>query len=163
MADQQENGQHGDAAFARGESGERDFHFVRMEGGRFFQEQWIRLVKEHSPDNEPFEKLFSWEDLEAWEQENAVKIYELVQHLAWTVGWPIDGLDREQKGRFIHTCLIAQVWKRAPQREGIAHRKWEQLPVWLQQVYADLFEMIEWYQEVADVPDYVSFFKEVSL
>ncbi len=136
--------------------------FVRMEGGRFFQDQWIRIVIERCPDNSPFEKLLPWEDLEPWEQENVVKAYELVQHLAWTVGWPIDGLSREQKGRFVHTCLIAQVWKRAPQHDEIALGDWNQLPTWQQQAYADLFEMIEWYQEVANVPEYVSFFKEVS-
>ncbi|HXR65409.1 MAG TPA: hypothetical protein VN729_05785 [Ktedonobacteraceae bacterium] len=103
---------------------------MRMEGGRFFQDQWIYLVIKYCPNNPPSEKLLQWEDLEPWEQENALKVYELVQHLAWTVGWPIDGLSREQKGRFVHTCQIAQVWKCAPPREEIALNDWNQLPVW---------------------------------
>ena len=163
MASQRENEQHMlDTSSVPNEPTETDLSQVRREGGRFFQDQWIRLVKEHCPDHLRAEKLLPWEDLELWEQENAVKAYELVQHLAWTVGWPIDGLNREQKGRFVHTCLMAQVWKRAPQRKSIALSDWNQLPTWQQQVYADLFEMIEWYQEVANVPDYVSFFKDLS-
>jgi hypothetical protein len=107
------------------------------------------------------EMFLLWEEIEPWEQENAVKVYELVQHLAWTVGWPIDGLSREQKGRFVHTCLVAQIWKRAPQGEGMALNDWNHLPGWQQVVYADLFETIEWYQEIADVPQFVSFFKKL--
>src|SRR5579872_5783953 len=139
---------------------EEDRYSSRIGGGRFFRDRWIDLVKRHYPGTPPSKELRPWEDLEPWEQENAIKVYGLVQHLAWTVGWPIDGLSREQKGRFVYRCMIAQVWKRTPQYEEAHPVDWNELPTWQQESYADIFGNIEWYQEVGDVPDYVHFLKE---
>lgn len=160
MASQNEDEQYLQNALTFSGWSEKRHYFLRIDGGRFFRDRWIDLVKRHYPGTPPAKELRSWEDLEPWEQENAIKVYELVQHLAWTVGWPIDGLSREQKGRFVYTCMIAQVWKRIPQGEEAHLVDWDQLPAWQQESYADIFENIEWYQEVGDVPDYVHFLKE---
>ena len=139
---------------------EEDRYSSRIGGGRFFRDRWVDLITRHYSGTPPAKELRPWEDLESWEQENAIKVYELVQHLAWTVGWPIDGLSREQKGRFVYICMVAQMWKRSPQGEKAYLVDWDQLPAWQQESYADIFENIEWYQEVGDVPDYVFFLKE---
>jgi hypothetical protein len=63
MASQQENEQQMlYTSSVPNEPTETEISQVRREGGRLFQDQWIRLVREHCPDNPRTEKLLPWED-----------------------------------------------------------------------------------------------------
>ncbi|MFD5466394.1 hypothetical protein ACFWIQ_26710 [Kitasatospora sp. NPDC127059] len=52
-------------------------------------------------------------------------------------------LSREQKGRFVALCWIAQIHKHIPDPKPAYTADWDDLPKWQQETDADIFEAVE--------------------
>ncbi|GAB3983828.1 hypothetical protein GCM10029978_091680 [Actinoallomurus acanthiterrae] len=54
-----------------------------------------------------------------------------------------DTSSREQKGRFVALCWIAQIYKHIPEPKSSYVADWDALPEWQQKTDIDIFEEIE--------------------
>ena len=52
-------------------------------------------------------------------------------------------LSREQKGRFVALCWIAQIYRHFPDPKPSYVADWDDLPGWQRETDADIFERIE--------------------
>jgi hypothetical protein len=52
-------------------------------------------------------------------------------------------LSREQKGRFVALCWIAQIHRHIPDPKPSYVADWDNLPAWQRETDADIFERIE--------------------
>lgn len=52
-------------------------------------------------------------------------------------------LSREQKGRFLAVCWIAQIYKHIPDPKPGYVADWDDLPKWQRETDADIFERVE--------------------
>jgi hypothetical protein len=75
-----------------------------------------------------------------WERASASAVYEQVALLVRQGG--TEKLTREQKGRFVALCWIAQIHRHIPDPKPAYVADWERLPGWQQETDADIFERI---------------------
>jgi hypothetical protein len=111
--------------------------------GRLFREAWIEGVRRHHPGPLKPGYVASWEDTPEWERASATAVCEQIwQFVLFSDGKTLR-LTREQKGRFVATCWIAQVFKHfdAPKDSYVAD--WDHLPSWQRETDADVFESVE--------------------
>ena len=118
------------------------------EHGRIFREAWISGVRKHFPGEPKPGYVAPWEETPDWERQAAAAVCGQVSQLIDISGGATAKLTREQKGRFVAICWIAQIYKHFPQPKPAYVADWDQLPGWQQQTDADIFEHIE--QEHAD-------------
>ncbi|MEU8006343.1 hypothetical protein AB0B66_34735 [Catellatospora sp. NPDC049111] len=111
-----------------------------MTGGEIFREAWIAGVRKHFPGEPKPSYITPWEDTPAWERASAGAVYEQVALLIRQGG--TDKLSREQKGRFVALCWIAQIYRHIPDPKPAYVADWEQLPEWQQETDADIFEHV---------------------
>ena len=52
-------------------------------------------------------------------------------------------LSRDQRGRFVATCWIAQIYKHIPDPKPGYVPDWDDLPEWQQQTDSDIFDTVE--------------------
>jgi hypothetical protein len=52
-------------------------------------------------------------------------------------------LSRAQRGRFVATCWIAQIYKHIPDPKPGYVADWDDLPEWQQQTDSDIFDTVE--------------------
>ncbi|GAA3888155.1 hypothetical protein [Streptomyces sedi] len=114
------------------------------EQGRTFRNAWIEGVKRHYPGGTPKPGYIApWDETPEWERQAAAAVCRQVEDfLAASEGHAIR-LNREQKGRFVALCWIAQIHRHfeAPKPGYVAD--WAELPEWQREVDADIFESIE--------------------
>jgi hypothetical protein len=84
-----------------------------------------------------------WDDTPDWERQAAAAVYSQVRAFAEISGGNTAHLTREQKGRFVATCWIAQIYKHIENPKPAYVADWADLPGWQQQTDADIFERIE--------------------
>lgn len=113
------------------------------EHGRIFREAWIAGVHKHFPGQPKPGYVAPWDDTPSWERQAATAVYEQVRHFIDASGGNTAKLTREQKGRFVATCWIAQIYKHIPDPKPAYVADWDRLPEWQQQTDADIFEHIE--------------------
>jgi hypothetical protein len=118
------------------------------EHGRIFREAWISGVRRHFPGEPKPGYVAPWEETPDWERQAAAAVCEQVTRLIDISSGAAAKLTREQKGRFVAICWIAQIYKHFPDPKPAYVADWDQLPGWQQQTDADIFEHIE--QEHAD-------------
>ena len=111
--------------------------------GRFFRDAWITGVKRYYSGTPEESYIAPWEAISQWEQESASAVYEQVRQFVLLAGGQTTQLSREQKGRFVCLCWIAQIFKHIPNPKESYVSDWEQLPPWQQETNADIFEAIE--------------------
>ena len=78
-----------------------------------------------------------------WERESAAAVYDQVCAFIEATGGNTVKLTRSQKGRFVALCWIGQIFKYFPDPKPGYVADWDDLPRWLQEVDADIFERIE--------------------
>jgi hypothetical protein len=113
------------------------------EHGRIFREAWIAGVRNHFPGEPKPGYIASWDDTPDWERQAAAAVCEQVRRFIDISGGTTAKLSREQKGRFVAICWIAQIYKHIPDPKPAYVADWAQLPDWQQQTDADIFEHIE--------------------
>ena len=119
---------------------------MSVEQGRVFREAWIAGVKQHYPGEPKASYITPWADTPDWERASAAAVEEQVRSFVELSDGNTAKLTREQKGRFVALCWIAQIYKHIPDPKPAYVADWDELPVWQRETDADIFERIE--QEV---------------
>ena len=115
----------------------------QTEGGRVFRDAWIAGVRKHYPGEPKPGYIASWEVTPDWERESATAVYDQVRAFVEISDGQTSRLSRIQKGRFVATCWIGQIFKHFPEPKPSYVADWDQLPQWQQETDADIFERIE--------------------
>lgn len=113
------------------------------EQGRIFREAWIAGVRKHYPGDPKPGYVTRWDDTSGWERQAAAAVCAQVRAFVDISGRSTARLTRAQKGRFVATCWIAQIYKHIPDPKPSYVADWDDLPEWQQQTDADIFEHIE--------------------
>ncbi|MFF5260174.1 hypothetical protein ACFY4C_14585 [Actinomadura viridis] len=113
------------------------------EQGRVFREAWISGVRKYYPGEPKPGYVAPWEETPSWERQAASAVYRQVADFVAISGGATAELTREQKGRFVALCWIAQIHKHIPEPKPSYVADWDALPEWQQQTDADIFEQIE--------------------
>ncbi|MFD0857213.1 hypothetical protein ACFQ07_33730 [Actinomadura adrarensis] len=113
------------------------------ETGRIFREAWISGVRRYYPGEPKPGYVAPWEDTPDWERQAATAVYRQVAEFVSISNGATAKLTREQKGRFVALCWVAQIYKHIPDPKPSYVADWEALPEWQQQTDADIFEQIE--------------------
>lgn len=111
--------------------------------GRAFREAWIAGVRKHFPGEPKPGYVAPWEETPDWERQAASAVYRQVADFIALSAGATAKLTREQKGRFVALCWIAQIYKHFPDPKPSYTADWDALPPWQQQTDADIFEQIE--------------------
>lgn len=109
--------------------------------GRIFREAWIAGVNKHYPGTPKDSYVTPWEDTPDWERASASAVYEQVK-LFVELG-ATGQLSRDQKGRFVAICWVAQIYKHIPNPKPAYVADWDALPEWQKETDSDIFEHIE--------------------
>jgi hypothetical protein len=115
----------------------------QVQNGRIFREAWITGVKQHYPTTPKESYIAPWEAMPSWEQESANAVYEQVRQFVIVSAGKTMRLSREQKGRFVCLCWIAQIFKHIPDPKPSYTADWDELPAWQRATDSDIFEVIE--------------------
>jgi hypothetical protein len=116
---------------------------VPTEPGQLFREAWIAGVMRHYPGEPKSGYIKPWEDTPGWERASAAAVEEQVRQFIQVSGGQTAKLSREQKGRFVALCWIAQIYQHIPDPKPGYVADWNDLPTWQQETDADIFEWIE--------------------
>lgn len=111
--------------------------------GRFFREAWIAGVKQYYPGTPKESYITPWENISQWEQDSASVVYEQVRQFVTLSAGKTTLLSREQKGRFVCLCWIAQIFKHISNPKPSYVADWNDLPEWQRETDSDIFEAIE--------------------
>lgn len=111
--------------------------------GRIFREAWIAGVKKHFPGEPKPGYITPWEETPEWEREAAAAVYGQVLDFVRVSDGRTAKLSREQQGRFVALCWIAQIHKHFEDPKPGYVADWDALPEWQQETDADVFEHIE--------------------
>ncbi|MFD8157642.1 hypothetical protein [Streptomyces malaysiensis] len=115
----------------------------RTEGARLFREAWIAGVRRHFPGEPKPGYVTPWEETPEWERTAAGAVYEQVRQFLELSEGHAGRLTREQKGRFVATCWIAQMYRHFEDPKPGYVADWADLPGWQQETDSDIFEAIE--------------------
>ncbi|WP_329426042.1 hypothetical protein OG339_38000 [Streptosporangium sp. NBC_01495] len=113
------------------------------EPGRSFREAWIAGVKQYYPGEPKPGYITPWDDTPEWERQAAAAVYGQVRDFIAVSDGATARLGREQKGRFVALCWIAQIYKHISDPKPGYVADWDELPEWQRQTDADIFEHIE--------------------
>jgi hypothetical protein len=116
---------------------------VSVGQGRVFREAWIAGVRQHYPGEPKASYITPWDNTPDWERESAAAVYDQVRAFVKASAGNTAKLSREQKGRFVALCWIAQIYKHVPDPKPAYVADWDELPEWQQETDADIFERIE--------------------
>ncbi|WP_237773889.1 hypothetical protein [Actinosynnema sp. ALI-1.44] len=116
---------------------------MQVEPGRVFREAWIAGVTKHYPGEPKASYITPWDDTPEWEQASAAAVYEQVRAFTEISDGNTARLTREQKGRFVATCWIAQIYKHIPDPKPAYVADWADMPEWQRETDSDIFEHIE--------------------
>ena len=111
--------------------------------GRIFREAWIAGVKAHYPGDPKAGYISPWEETPDWEREAASAVYGQVADFLTVSGGSASKLTREQKGRFVSLCWIAQIYKHFEDPKPSYVADWSEQPEWQRETNSDVFEAIE--------------------
>jgi hypothetical protein len=115
----------------------------QSEYGRIFREAWIAGVRKYYPGDPKPGYVVPWDETPEWERQAASAVYRQVADFVAVSGGATAKLSREQKGRFVALCWIAQIHKYIPEPKPSYVADWDALPEWQQQTDVDIFEKIE--------------------
>lgn len=113
------------------------------ERGRVFRAAWIAGVRRHFPGEPKPGYVAGWDDMPDWERSAATAVYDQVRAFVDLAGGATAKLAREQRGRFVAICWVAQVYKHFSDPKPSYVADWEELPPWQRETDADIFDHIE--------------------
>lgn len=115
---------------------------MTTEAGRIFREAWIAGVKRHYPGEPKAGYIAPWDETPTWEREAAAAVYEQVRQFVEVSDGRTAKLTREQQGRFVALCWIAQIFKHFEDPKPSYVADWEAMPTWQQETDSDIFAAI---------------------
>ncbi|WP_059008995.1 hypothetical protein [Streptomyces specialis] len=113
------------------------------EPSRLFRDAWIRGVKKYFPGEPKPGYIAPWEDMPDWEKRAAAAVHEQVRQFIEISDGETSKLTREQKGRFVAVCWVAQIYKHIPDPKPSYVADWDDLPEWQRETDTEIFEAIE--------------------
>ena len=113
------------------------------DNGKIFREAWIAGVKKYYPGEPKSGYITGWDDTPDWERSSAAAVFDQVQAFVRATDGHTVNLTRAQRGRFVATCWIGQIYKHVPDPKPGYVADWDALPEWQQQTDADIFDHIE--------------------
>lgn len=116
---------------------------LNEEHGRIFREAWIAGVKAHYPGEPKPGYISPWEETPEWERQAAATVCEQVQEFLRVSGGTAAKLTREQKGRFVSLCWIAQIYQHFGEPKPSYVADWSEQPEWQRETNSDVFEAVE--------------------
>lgn len=116
---------------------------MTYEPGRAFREAWIAGVLKHYPGEPKPGYVVPWADTPDWERASAAAVEGQVRDFLSVSGGHAAALSREQKGRYVAVCWIAQILRHIPDPKPAYVADWADLPAWQRETDADVFEAIE--------------------
>jgi hypothetical protein len=116
---------------------------LQVEQGRVFREAWIAGVTKYYPGEPKPSYITPWDDTPDWERASAAAVYDQVRAFIEATDGNAAKLTREQKGRFVATCWIGQIYKHIPDPKPGYVADWADMPEWQRETDSDIFERIE--------------------
>jgi hypothetical protein len=116
---------------------------LNNDNGRIFREAWIAGVTKHYPGEPKPGYITPWDDTPDWERAAAAAVYEQARQFIQISSGMTQKLTREQRGRFIATCWIAQIHKHIEDPKPGYVADYSDLPEWQRETDADIFDAIE--------------------
>ncbi|MGI8814218.1 MAG: hypothetical protein ACR2G2_02695 [Pseudonocardia sp.] len=113
------------------------------EHGQIFRRAWIAGVNKHYPGTPKPGYITPWEDTPDWERASATAVYEQVKTFVETSDGTTSKLSRAQRGRWVATCWIAQIYRHIPDPKPGYVADWDELPQWQRETDSDIFDAIE--------------------
>jgi len=115
----------------------------REAAGRLFRTAWINGVRKHYPGTPKDGYVSSWEDMPEWERQSAQAVAELVVRFVEGSRSGTAKLTREQRGQFVATAWLAQMYNHFSDPKPSYVSPWADLPPWQQETDSDIFHVIE--------------------
>ncbi|WUH91671.1 hypothetical protein OG900_17205 [Streptomyces sp. NBC_00433] len=115
---------------------------MTAEPGRIFREAWITGVRKHFPGEPKPGYVAPWEGTPEWERASAAAVEGQVRDFLAVSDGHASRLGREQQGRFVATCWVAQIYRHFEDPKPGYVAPWEDLPAWQRETDADIFEAI---------------------
>lgn len=112
------------------------------EQGKAFRAAWITGVHKHYPGEPKAGYVADWDETPDWEKQSATAVFAQVQTLIQASDGGASKLNREQAGRFVALCWIAQIYRFFPDPKPSYVADWESLPTWQQETDSDIFDAI---------------------
>lgn len=112
------------------------------EAGRLFREAWIAGVRRHYPGEPKPGYVAPWDATPEWERQAAAAVCGQIRDFVQVSSGAAAKLSREQKGRFVALCWIAQIHKHFDDPKPSYVADWDALPRWQQETDADIFEYV---------------------
>ncbi|GII78428.1 hypothetical protein Sru01_34100 [Sphaerisporangium rufum] len=113
------------------------------EPGRIFREAWIAGVTKYYPGDPKPGYITPWDQTPDWERQAAAAVYQQILDFITVSDGNTAKLTREQKGRFVALCWIAQIHKHIADPKPSYVADWDDLPAWQQETDADIFERVQ--------------------
>lgn len=113
------------------------------ENGRIFREAWIAGVTKHYPGEPKPGYVAPWDQTPDWERASAAAVYDQVRAFIEATDGNTAKLTREQRGRFVATCWVGQIFRHIADPKPGYVADWSDLPAWQQETDADIFDHIE--------------------
>ncbi|GAA2113625.1 hypothetical protein [Actinomadura alba] len=111
--------------------------------GRTFREAWIAGVRKYYPGEPKPGYVAPWEDTPEWERQAASAVFGQVADFVALTDGATGKLTREQRGRFVALCWLAQIYKHFDDPKPSYVADWDAMPSWQQETNADIFAAIE--------------------
>lgn len=112
------------------------------EPGRIFREAWIAGVRKHFPGEPKAGYVVPWEDTPGWERAAAAAVEGQVREFLAVSDGHAGPLSQEQKGRFVATCWIAQIYRHIEDPKPGYVADWADPPTWQRETDADIFDAV---------------------
>jgi hypothetical protein len=116
---------------------------LQVERGRLFREAWIAGVAKYYPGEPKPGYIAPWEDTPDWERDAAATVYEQVRGFVEAAAGGTAKLTRDQRGRFVALCWVAQIHKHFADPKPAYVADWDELPEWQRETDSDIFDRIE--------------------
>jgi hypothetical protein len=112
------------------------------EPGQRFREAWITGVRKHFPGEPKPGYITPWQETPDWERSAAAAVEQQIRTFAQVTEGAAGKLSREQKGRFVALCWIAQMLRHFADPKPSYTADWPDLPQWQRDTDADIFDAI---------------------
>lgn len=114
-----------------------------FDAGKVFREAWIAGVTKHFPGEPKASYVTPWMDTAEWEKSSAGVVAQQIRDFVLSSGGNTQKLSRDQRGRFVALCWVAQIYKHFPDPKPSYVADWDGLPSWQKETDADIFDVVE--------------------
>lgn len=112
------------------------------EPGEVFRAAWIAGVLSHHPGEPKSGYVTPWAHTPDWERAAAAAVEAQVATFASVAPNGAAHLNREQRGRFVALCWVAQVHEHIADPKPSYVADWDSLPEWQKKTDSDIFDAV---------------------